>query len=405
VHQDGVSDNCAPSGYEWGEYDWEGYSGDVYVLTKLAQSDPEEYEEVYNQIALQVFLYFTDVCGFGAEAACGLLGNFTNEANFDTTSLERPVDSWDDAILGKTGMGLAGFTSYVNMDILGNNAYEAGVEWTDLEIQMKSINEVVEKNQIWLNGKKYAIDENGSPVATNINTLDDFHNASVYVASALFTCGYEICQGYTTYAVQSTRANDGQKWYEKLKDHYGEEYDAKNNPSIVSTQGTYTSKDKTDSDSIPSEYELEGMPSKVDWKQRTVEGLKSSDLTTTEQIKVSKISSDISSTKLSASKIASGFFTFLGILLLIYSILLVFAASIDVAFPFLDISLVELFTFKKYRINTDYYGTGKHVVSYTKFIFLTCIPFALGLILVTGQIANALFFIMKSLARVWSGLG
>jgi hypothetical protein len=386
-----VSAVTIPSDHDFGDYDWQGFTGDVNVLYNLSQTDTETYTELYEQMAVQMFLYFTDVVGLGDEAACGVLGNFQEESGLDPTRLQTAWPTWDDAVLGTTGIGLAQFTYYSLQAGLGNAALAAGTEWTDMEVQLAyAADGAFISGSCWTTGNQL--------VNSNVTSFEQFKNADIYTAAALFCVGYERPQLYYKPSTWEARANSGTTIYELVKSHSGETYDAKNNPDLFSNQISSSKKSSTDdsseeSEKIPTEYELEGMPDKNYIAINQTEVSNQVDLTTTENYTRAQIAEQVeaekSATVLNWVRIG---FAGTGLFLMILASILLLAFFVDRSANFLDFSLVTICSLGFIKLNYDGYDNwtaeGSDV---SKFFGIWISIFTIGVVLATGAGFNIIW--------------
>lgn len=165
-------------------------------------------------------------------------------------------------------------------------------------------------------------------------------------------------------------------------------------------------------DDLIAEYELEGMPTVEGLPmQEDVEMSKREDLSLTEQINLGQIALAKSNDKIVLSEALSYILMFLGIVLILYSVLLLIALILDYVNAFVDLSLLSLLTFGRYRLVSREYFEENKLVGYDKYnkqtnvtpwscllrIIVICI---IGMLITSGVIQEGIVFVLNKIV-IW----
>lgn len=404
-----------------GSYDWAGFKGEVNIGYGNHWRNPPHPE--INQVCKeQCFLFFTDVMGMTDESACGILGNMDLEGGFDPTTTEGRKP-WAETLpyLGGSGggLGLVGFTDQSVMKPLGDMAVEYDVPWTDLDLQLNAIADMLPG--------VVATAETYNYIAPKITSWEDYKaSTSVKDCCLIFLYGYERCQGYSTQAVMDKRVASAQEMYEEMKEKgiSGTQYEAKNNPKEV-YNGVQINKDhnakgkkeKHEQGSARTEWDTTGMPQKTAWMETGTPEQKlttTSDLTVAEKLKFGNIQDSIVLTeRTNRANFMRQLIAMAGLLLCLYSMFLLVAYLFDINNPFINISLVTIMTFGLYHPKYPDKAVGglasTHQVFHQggdtrKILSMVVFTMVLGILLCTGAIGVYLTRKLDLINQVADGL-
>lgn len=320
--------------------------------------------------------------GLTKNAAIAIVGNFRAEGCGGTDTTEGWSD-WEDFTFGSTGIGLMGFTWWELQEKLFNNAYDMGVQWMDVGAQLKTIKDYYFPLKDMYYEEGYSIDELAA----------------------------DFCIAYERPAVNNTsdRASYAHQYFDKFKDLPAKDYDG--SLADYSANGKTTESDTLTGDGS-TEWDLVGMPAKSnlsaeaalgDVKFVTVDNIED----VTQRYSVAVIKEDIESLKsFNAWTTARTIVVFFGLLLLIYSLLLLLAMLFDKLNNIIDISLVGVLTFGLIKFSDDK-EIGEeseekgNFINTRKMVIVIIVIAFVGGVLVAGGVVP---FIMKSVYKITNGL-
>ena len=356
-----------------GKYDLSAHHDvNVYWNPKENLYDEESIDSIL-QTCYQQFRAW----GITPNGAAAMVGNFRAEGA-EPTVLQDWVD-WDDFVFGKTGFGLMGFTYWsVQADVF-NLAAEQGKSWTDLGVQL----------QIIRDGYMHPEDK---------SIAKEFYEDGYTVEelSDLFCAEYERPKT-NNFADRRSYSKD---YYNKFKDLPPKDYDG----SLASSSGS-SQVDTITGANITNEWDLVGMPRKSGLvSEVNIPTLaKRENLSITEQYNLVEIGKDISRTKeFDAWTTGRVVVIFIGILMMIYTLLMALAVIFDNWNNFINISLVGVLSLGVIHYVPNILLLKEEGVKYTstkRMIVLLIVMFLISGLLISGGIIP---FILQSIYNIVS---
>ena len=153
------------------------------------------------------------------------------------------------------------------------------------------------------------------------------------------------------------------------------------------------------------EHAVDGMPDVATMLeyQDLIDFPEALDLSFSEQVTVAELGESIRDTKDNFPELFNIFISFIGILLIIYSIILIISALFDYANNFLEISLVHVLTLGKLQIvSKDFFNSYSTLtksrtkyITVTGFMFRMCLLVGCGILVLSGFVQEILVWVSR----------
>lgn len=361
----------------------------AYAGYKSYDSIPED-----RKANIQVAWGWLKANGYSDAAAAGVLGNVNQESAFDPTLKQgsKPIDGINCSTVG-TGSGSAlGFFQWDGgrKKIMVCELTKNGGQWTDLKAQMKYalIDEMQASDPFKVYGRNYKKYCNAATTAkkpSDCSTggvsggIDEFKKIDDSGRAAIaWDAQWE--RSAATASSVNTRVDMAHEIYAKLKGTSG------NQTGVVTSPGGGATYDvgKAGTGGIKDESELEGMP-----KDYTIEGAEDiesvslDDLDPKHQVAMSKAKKSIALHGSTLVHVVTSFITLVGLIVIVWSVLLMAAAVFDQNNVFLDFSLTSAMSAGTVVYNPDARDTGVGV-SGAGIVKRAVIGITVGIIIVSG---------------------
>ena len=352
---------------------------------------------------IQKFMGF----GFSSAAAAGMIGNINQESAFDPTLIERNSGYFKPLLESNpcnlTQSENTGAVGYFQLDgsrrtKMFCTMHKRGKKWTDLEAQINyALIDDFDKSKggdgdpfksSWYRAKipKYCGAAGVScPDWRSIKSVKDFKKLTdPKVAAVIWAAVWERCSAGSAGRLP-LRASFANETYAKYK---GLTPDPTAQGELGGGQKVNIEKGQVQGNGeIPNEEDLTGMPKRWDAPKGNVpKEVKYTDLTVAEQSALANDEERSKFHKTSAVGMAQIAVSSAGVLMVMYSVLLVAAAMVDKANNLIDISLVRILTLGKSELVYDKADLVKGTVLLKTFIARATLAFGIGMVVAGGVV-------------------
>lgn len=306
--------------------------------------------------------------GYSEYAAAGILGNLCQESYCCDYTCTQGRKSWSSFVKGKTGLGIAQWTSSGRQDGLFAKADERGTQWTDLDTQIAYLFDELNNGGWW-------------GIVNSFSSLGDFkaNCSSIEEATITFEKGFEGAG----IPLMDARIYYAYNCYNQLTGRSVSKGQGSDDSSVAGGTKAIYSK-------LIDEYDLEGMPQKGILSNGVdkVFILGSDSLSTSEQYTVAMTREDILDRKSFRiwDNVRIGV-TFLGLCIILYTVLLNVAYLFDRSNNFIDLQLVRVLTLGNLRYTEENVGSREDLTK-GRLIKSSVISLVVGFLIVSGSILN-----------------
>lgn len=320
--------------------------------------------------------------GMTPAAAAGVLGNIVCESGGDPTRMQNDVP-WSSFKYGITGIGLIQWTYWSLQANLFNNAAKMGKSWTTLDVQFKAMKDYFGPGS----GASYLYNDQGlTSYEIACKFLVDYEKPKILNYK---TRGSTAVSMYNKYSGLPPEDLSGINLEDGSRNDDG-------NSATEPTDGEDPNQNTSGnpSFSVLDDWALEGMPERSGITPDYV-NVKLPDALTNykDSSNIAHIGQNISTrNEFNTWEFARCVLVFVGMMLFVYSVLLILSVVFDNVNNFIDLSMVSLFTFGtlKYVSGREGIQGVPGFVSTNRMIIIISVLMIVGILFLSGGVFSYL---------------